>query len=218
MEKFLQELFWVESEGDLEQFEGLSESNLADFITSKLQTSDARRITVILQYYGINCEKKSLRDIGSAFGVSAERARQIRHAGMRRLRHGTAKAELVAFAKKARLEQKDYTFRELYAQVQELEREVARPSSLVPDIKEFPAAEQRVHEHVSNLSPELEAMRVVDLRLTTRAENCLRSEYVNTVGELMRRTKKSFRRTPNMGKKTFEEITAVLASHGVEWR
>lgn len=57
---------------------------------------------------------------------------------------------------------------------------------------------------------------VDDLELTVRSANCLKAENINNIGDLIRRTEVELLKTPNLGKKSLNEIKEVLAAHGLE--
>lgn len=57
---------------------------------------------------------------------------------------------------------------------------------------------------------------VDDLELTVRSANCLKAENINNIGDLVRRTEYELLKTPNLGKKSLNEIKEVLASHDLE--
>ena len=58
--------------------------------------------------------------------------------------------------------------------------------------------------------------RLVDeLELTVRAANCLKSENVRYIGELVQCTEYDLLRTPNLGRKSLSEIKCVLAELGL---
>jgi DNA-directed RNA polymerase subunit alpha len=54
---------------------------------------------------------------------------------------------------------------------------------------------------------------VEDLELTVRSANCLKSENIQYIGDLVQRTETDLLKTPNLGKKSLNEIKSVLASH-----
>jgi len=59
-------------------------------------------------------------------------------------------------------------------------------------------------------------LRPVDeLELTVRSANCLKAENANYIGDLVQKTEVELLRTPNLGKKSLNEIKAVLESHGL---
>ena len=54
-----------------------------------------------------------------------------------------------------------------------------------------------------------------DLDLTVRSANCLKAENVYFIGDLVQRTETELMKTPNLGKKSLNEIKEVLESHGL---
>ena len=56
---------------------------------------------------------------------------------------------------------------------------------------------------------------VDDLELTVRSANCLKAEAIMYIGDLIQRTETELLRTPNLGKKSLNEIKDVLASRGL---
>lgn len=54
-----------------------------------------------------------------------------------------------------------------------------------------------------------------DLGLTVRSVNCLRAESIHYIGDLIQRTENELLKTPNLGRKSLNEIKAVLASRGL---
>lgn len=53
---------------------------------------------------------------------------------------------------------------------------------------------------------------VDDLELTVRSANCLKVENIYYIGDLIQRTKAELLRTPNLGRKSLNEIKEVLAA------
>ena len=59
-------------------------------------------------------------------------------------------------------------------------------------------------------------LRPVDeLELTVRAANCLKTESVMYIGDLVQKTEVELLRTPNLGKKSLTEIKEILESNGL---
>ncbi|MDP2874826.1 MAG: DNA-directed RNA polymerase subunit alpha, partial [Holophaga sp.] len=56
---------------------------------------------------------------------------------------------------------------------------------------------------------------VDDLELTVRSANCLKAENIYYIGDLIQRTENELLKTPNLGRKTLNEIKEVLASRGL---
>ncbi|PAT34656.1 DNA-directed RNA polymerase subunit alpha [Vandammella animalimorsus] len=59
-------------------------------------------------------------------------------------------------------------------------------------------------------------LRPVDeLELTVRSANCLKAENIYYIGDLIQRTDNELLKTPNLGRKSLNEIKEVLASRGL---
>lgn len=59
-------------------------------------------------------------------------------------------------------------------------------------------------------------LRPVDeLELTVRSANCLKAENIYYIGDLVQRTENELLKTPNLGRKSLNEIKEVLASRGL---
>ena len=56
---------------------------------------------------------------------------------------------------------------------------------------------------------------VDDLELTVRSANCLKAENIYYIGDLTQRTETELLKTPNLGRKSLNEIKEVLASKGL---
>ncbi len=56
---------------------------------------------------------------------------------------------------------------------------------------------------------------VDDLELTVRSANCLKAENIYYIGDLIQRTENELLKTPNLGRKSLNEIKETLAAHGL---
>lgn len=56
---------------------------------------------------------------------------------------------------------------------------------------------------------------VDDLELTVRAANCLKAENIYYIGDLVQRSENDLLKTPNLGKKSMNEIKSVLTQRGL---
>ncbi len=74
-----------------------------------------------------------------------------------------------------------------------------------------PAVEER---KVPQVDPIL-LRPVDDLELTVRSANCLKAENIYYIGDLIQRTETELLKTPNLGRKSLNEIKEVLASRGL---
>lgn len=56
---------------------------------------------------------------------------------------------------------------------------------------------------------------VDELELTVRSANCLKAENIFTIADLVQKEESELLRTPNLGKKSLNEIKTVLLAHGL---
>ncbi len=59
-------------------------------------------------------------------------------------------------------------------------------------------------------------LSVDDLELTVRSANCLKTENINYIGDLVQRTEYDLLKTPNLGKKSLTEIKNILSLKGLK--
>jgi DNA-directed RNA polymerase subunit alpha len=79
---------------------------------------------------------------------------------------------------------------------------------------ELAAFETQPSRGNTNFDPIL--LRPVDeLELTVRSANCLKAENIYYIGDLIQRTENELLKTPNLGRKSLNEIKEVLASRGL---
>ena len=79
-------------------------------------------------------------------------------------------------------------------------------------------AEPIIEPVVGGRGPQVDPilMRPVDdLELTVRSANCLKAENIYYIGDLIQRTENELLKTPNLGRKSLNEIKEVLASRGL---
>jgi DNA-directed RNA polymerase subunit alpha len=84
--------------------------------------------------------------------------------------------------------------------------------SVFADLKGLPA--QIEEKKASQIDPVL-LRPVDDLELTVRSANCLKAENIYYIGDLIQRTENELLKTPNLGRKSLNEIKEVLASRGL---
>ncbi len=76
-------------------------------------------------------------------------------------------------------------------------------------------SDQPADEHgMPQVDPVL-CLPVDDLELTVRSANCLKAENINYIGDLIQRTETELLKTPNLGRKSLNEIKEVLATRGL---
>jgi DNA-directed RNA polymerase subunit alpha len=79
------------------------------------------------------------------------------------------------------------------------------------DLAAFDAPVQRSSQQFDPI-----LLRPVDeLELTVRSANCLKAENIYYIGDLIQRTENELLKTPNLGRKSLNEIKEVLASRGL---
>jgi DNA-directed RNA polymerase subunit alpha len=93
-------------------------------------------------------------------------------------------------------------------------------SILVDQLVVFAASESS--QVAGDLAPSRSAMvdpllmrPVDDLELTVRSANCLKAENIYYIGDLIQRTENELLKTPNLGRKSLNEIKDVLAARGL---
>ena len=84
--------------------------------------------------------------------------------------------------------------------------------SVFADLKGMPA--QIEEKKATQIDPVL-PRPVDDLELTVRSANCLKAENIYYIGDLIQRTETELLKTPNLGRKSLNEIKEVLASRGL---
>jgi len=78
------------------------------------------------------------------------------------------------------------------------------------------AAQVEVETVEEKLNPIL--LKPIDeLELTVRSANCLKAENIQYIGDLIQRTEVELLKTPNLGKKSLNEIKALLAEMGLSF-
>jgi DNA-directed RNA polymerase subunit alpha len=71
-------------------------------------------------------------------------------------------------------------------------------------------------EHQKSVQVDPLLLRPVDdLELTVRSANCLKAENIYYIGDLIQRTENELLKTPNLGRKSLNEIKEVLAARGL---
>ena len=89
---------------------------------------------------------------------------------------------------------------------------------LVNQLSVFADLEGTPTESESPRSPQVDPLLlrpVDDLELTVRSANCLKAENIYFIGDLIQRSETELLRTPNLGRKSLNEIKDVLASKGL---
>lgn len=99
---------------------------------------------------------------------------------------------------------------------EEAVRQAAR--ILVDQLSVFAALEGTPEAIESPRAPQIDPILlrpVDDLELTVRSANCLKAENIYYIGDLIQRTENELLKTPNLGRKSLNEIKEVLAARGL---
>ena len=89
---------------------------------------------------------------------------------------------------------------------------------LVEQFSVFAALEGTPTPVEKPLAPKVDPMLlrpVDDLELTPRSSNCLKAQSIHYIGDLIQFTEADLLRTPNLGRKSLNEIKQVLAEHNL---
>lgn len=89
---------------------------------------------------------------------------------------------------------------------------------LVDQLSVFAALENTTESVESPRAPQIDPILlrpVDDLELTVRSANCLKAENIYYIGDLIQRTENELLKTPNLGRKSLNEIKEVLAARGL---
>jgi DNA-directed RNA polymerase subunit alpha len=79
----------------------------------------------------------------------------------------------------------------------------------VEDVPSKPSLSEVVDVNPALMRP------IDDLELTVRSANCLKAENIYYVGDLVQRSEVELMKTPNLGKKSLNEIKDILAQQGL---
>ena len=63
--------------------------------------------------------------------------------------------------------------------------------------------------------PSILLKKIEDLELSVRSMNCLRGENITYLGDLVHKTESEMLKTPNFGRKSLNEIKAILSNLGL---
>jgi DNA-directed RNA polymerase subunit alpha len=86
--------------------------------------------------------------------------------------------------------------------------------NIMSELVDTDAVAERLHvEEEPEIDPFL-LKPVEELDLTVRSANCLKSENIRYIGELVQRTESSLLKTPNFGKKSLTEIKEKITENG----
>jgi len=100
------------------------------------------------------------------------------------------------------------------------EEAVKRAATILQDqlssFVELEAVEEEPPQPTSDDFPSIYLSAVDELELTVRSANCLKAEQIYYIGDLIEKTELELLRTPNLGRKSLNEIKEVLNEKGLE--
>ena len=100
------------------------------------------------------------------------------------------------------------------------EEAVKRAATILQDqLSSFVELEPVVEEEPQPTSddfPQLYLSAVDELELTVRSANCLKAEQIYYIGDLIQKSEQDLLRTPNLGRKSLNEIKEVLTEKNLE--
>ena len=76
--------------------------------------------------------------------------------------------------------------------------------------------EEKIDEEFLAFDPTL-LKKVDELELSVRSQNCLKNENIIYLGDLVRRSENDMLKTPNFGRKSLNEIRAILQSYNLNF-
>ncbi len=91
-------------------------------------------------------------------------------------------------------------------------------SVLVDQLSAFASLQSTGEDRAESAQPQVDPILlqpVDDLELTVRSANCLKAENIYYIGDLIQRTENELLKTPNLGRKSLNEIKEVLATKGL---
>ena len=81
---------------------------------------------------------------------------------------------------------------------------------------ELEPVEEEAPQPTSDDFPPMYLSAVDELELTVRSANCLKAEQIYYIGDLIQKSELDLLRTPNLGRKSLNEIKEVLTDKGLE--
>ncbi|MGE4569715.1 MAG: DNA-directed RNA polymerase subunit alpha [Gammaproteobacteria bacterium] len=100
------------------------------------------------------------------------------------------------------------------------EEAVKRAATILQDqlssFVELEPVEEEEPQPTSEDFPPMYLSAVDELELTVRSANCLKAEQIYYIGDLIQKSEPDLLRTPNLGRKSLNEIKEVLTEKGLE--
>lgn len=128
----------------------------------------------------------------------------------------TVRQELAQATEKAGWDQQTQQVRELRERVAKLEGDNARLAKLVESFMSHLARFWGIS--VGSVADSILRRPIEDLELTVRSINCLKAENIHIIGDLVVKSEMELLKTPNLGRKSLNEIKEVLAARRLTLR
>ncbi len=177
---------------DVKNISPATEQIIAKYIGDVLTPSRGK---IVIEFYGIACEKKTGKAIEIEHGVSEVQISQTLHWGLQTLAHPVRKRQLVDI-----LVEKDLDVQ------QELHE------CLIACVKANKEFRDKLDKFL------LKFGSIENLGLTVRAANCLKSENILTLADLVSWSEVEICKIPSLGIRSLNEIKEALVSRGLTLR
>jgi hypothetical protein len=181
-----------------------------DLIDTLLSSIDEREAMVVKLRFGLDCEKHTLKDIGKKIynlsskkiGTTGQRVKELESKAMRKFRH---QIRMQMFIKN------------LVENLTNNELTIIK-NDLYGCLKNN-VNDKEVVNDIINLDNQLDISLLLKpirhLELTTRSYNCLMSDNILFIGDLVQCDETRILKILKLGIKSFNEIRCVLLNHGL---
>lgn len=176
-------------------------------------------------------DNRTYSDIGTDYGVTRERVRQVIVRALRKLRYYSRLnviengLEVIRERKRKKdeaLERHRAAILELQTEIsklmenKELVKKIVQESNMMEDTapEDIKKVTEVITEYRSDWGLGMED--ITELELSVRSLNCLKRAGVRTLGDLAKLTKEKLMKMRNMGRKSVDEIIAMLKQYGIE--
>lgn len=205
------------------------ETGMIDYTSQELtdkKDTDAKKELIVLSgcrrrsittCFQVGGEKESISQIANSFGVSGTRIRQIRDKALKKLRHQS---------RLKRIEKLFVPRVELRTQIQSLVCENDQLQRQVDQLHiELAQIQKKYNELANSLSQDslievnnsLTSMTIDNLDLSVRTFNCLKHAGIDTVDQLLSRSKSKIMIIRNLGSRSFKELQDKLDQLGLSF-
>ncbi len=156
-------------------------------IDAALNVLTSREREILHMRFGIGCAQLTLAKVGKHFGICSARVQQIEAKALRKLRHPS------------RIRQLEWLVSVQDAASTFLSDQFPLPLPPKPNVPDY-----------LNRS-------IKELEISVRAYNCLEAAGIKTIGELVQNAEEEMYRLHNLGRKSLDELRAVLADMGLRF-